>query len=84
MATTLLHLRSTTAGAVPTPEQLEVGEIAVNLVDKKWFTKRADGTVVCLNQLTLLDGGEILNTPATVPLSLWRAEISNKVYHWST
>lgn len=62
MATTLLHLRSTTPGAVPTPEQLEVGEIAVNLVDKKWFTKKADGTVVCINQLTVLDGGEVGNS----------------------
>lgn len=59
MATTLLHLRSTTPGAVPTAEQLAVGELAVNLVDKKWYTKKTDGTIVCLNHLLVLDGGEI-------------------------
>lgn len=59
MATTILHKSSATPGAVPTPEQLVPGEIAVNLADKKWYTKKTDGTIVCLNQLTVLDGGEI-------------------------
>ena len=59
MAITLLHKRSTTPGAVPTAQQLEVGELAINLADKKWFTKKANGAIVCLNYLTVLDGGEI-------------------------
>lgn len=63
MATILLHKRSTLPGAVPTAEELVPGEIAVNLADKKWFTKKTDGTVVCLNQLTVLDGGEITSGP---------------------
>lgn len=84
MATTLLHLRSTTPGAVPTAEQLSVGELAVNLADKKWFTKKADGTIVCLNQLTVLDGGEITDVSNVVGLSLWLADAADKTYHWST
>lgn len=84
MATPLLHLRSTTPGAVPTAEQLAVGEIAVNLADKKWYTKKADGTIVCLNQLTVLDGGEITDVANVVGLSLWRADAADKIYHWST
>jgi hypothetical protein len=83
MATTLLHLRSTTPGAVPTAEQLAVGELAVNLADKKWFTKKAGGTIVCLNQLTVLDGGEITDSASVESLSLWRAEAADKIYHWS-
>jgi hypothetical protein len=67
MAITLIHKNSTTPGAAPNASQLTPGEIAVNLADKKWFTKKADGTVVCLNQLTLLDGGEV-----TVPAAALR------------
>ena len=59
MAVTLRHKRSTTPGAVPQPADLAPGELAVNVADKKWFTKKADGTIVCLNFLTVLDGGEI-------------------------
>ena len=59
MAVTIINKHSETAGAVPTAANLQLGEIAVNLADKKWFIKKADGTVVCLNQLTVLDGGEI-------------------------
>jgi hypothetical protein len=58
-AVTLLHKKSETPGAVPTAAQLTPGEIAINLADKKWFTKTTAGTVVCLNFLTVLDGGEI-------------------------
>jgi hypothetical protein len=59
MAVTLVHKRSSTPGAVPTAADLAPGELAVNVADKKWFTKKIDGTVVCLNFLTVLDGGEI-------------------------
>jgi len=60
MAITLVHKKSTVSGAVPAAGQLTVGEIAVNLADKKWFTKTTSGAIVCLNQITVLDGGEIL------------------------
>lgn len=56
---TLLHKRSAVPGAVPAPEVLAAGELAVNLADKRWFLKKDDGTVVCINNLTVLDGGEI-------------------------
>ena len=56
---TLLNKRSETPDSVPPPTDLVVGEIAVNLADKKWFTKTTTGDVVCLNQLLLLDGGEV-------------------------
>jgi hypothetical protein len=62
MAITLIHKKSSVPGAVPTAAQLSVGELAVNLADKKWFTKTTAGSVVCLNQIVLLDGGEILSS----------------------
>lgn len=44
----LIPLKSEVAGRVPTGTQVDVGEIAVNLTDRKIFSKRTDGTVVVL------------------------------------
>ena len=46
MANIIQIKRSSTAAAVPTAIQLAVGELAVNLADKKLFSKTAGGTVV--------------------------------------
>jgi len=45
MANTIQIKRSSTAAAVPTAGQLAVGELAVNLVDRKLFSKNVAGTV---------------------------------------
>jgi hypothetical protein len=46
MANTIQIKRSSTAGSAPTAEQLAQGELAVNLVDKRMFTKNASNEVV--------------------------------------
>jgi hypothetical protein len=46
MSNTIQIKRSTTAGAVPTAGQLAQGELAVNLADRKLFTKNASNVVV--------------------------------------
>lgn len=51
--------RSATAGAVPAPGQLVLGELAVNLTDGLVFLKRADGSIVAIG-----------NAPGTVPYDL--------------
>lgn len=79
MPLTLINKKSTTPGVVPAAADLHPGEIAVNAADKKWFTKTNAGVVVCLNVLTVLDGGEIRGPG----LPLWRAELSDPIYHWS-
>jgi len=56
---TIINKHSETVGAVPAATVMSVGEIAVNTADKKWFTKTINDGIVCLNQLTVLDGGEI-------------------------
>lgn len=43
--TRIITKHSTTAGAVPTASQLEVGELAVNTADNKVFTKHTDGSI---------------------------------------
>jgi hypothetical protein len=62
MANTIQIKRSSTAASVPTSGQLAVGELAVNLADKKLFTKDASNEVVelttpvfVINSLTTAD-----------------------------
>lgn len=56
MSTVVQIKRSETSGSEPTAGDLEVGELAVNLVDKKLFSKATDGTVVTIGGVAV-DGG---------------------------
>ena len=40
--------KSTVAGKVPVPTDLDIGELAVNTADKKLYTKHSDGSVVLI------------------------------------
>ena len=51
--------RSGAPGLAPSPDQLVLGELAVNTADGKLFLKRSDGTVV-----------EVGNAPGTVPFDV--------------
>ena len=57
MSTVVQIKRSETTGAEPAAGDLAVGELAVNLVDKKIFSKKTDGTVVALGGVEVNDGG---------------------------
>lgn len=46
MANKLILKRSSVASKVPLATDLEVGELAVNLVDQKLYSKKSDGTVI--------------------------------------
>ena len=46
MATKIIHKKSSVANRIPVATDLEVGEIALNLADKKIYSKQTDGTVV--------------------------------------
>lgn len=46
MATKLIAKKSSVADKVPLATDLDIGELAINLVDKKLYSKQADGTVV--------------------------------------
>lgn len=46
MPTTIVIKNSSTSGSVPTAGQLTQGELAVNVTNRKIFTKNASGTVV--------------------------------------
>ena len=46
MATKIIHKKSSVAEKIPLATDLEVGEIALNLADRKIYSKQTDGTVV--------------------------------------
>lgn len=56
MSTIVQVKRSETQGSEPTSADLAVGELAVNLTDKKIFSKKTDGTVVSLGGVEVNDG----------------------------
>lgn len=53
MATTIIHKKSSVLGRVPLGADLAVGELALNLVDKKIYTKQVGGDVIDLTKLPL-------------------------------
>lgn len=55
MANTIQHKRSTSAGAVPTTGQLATGELALNLTDKKIYSKDGSGNVVEMSPTVIAD-----------------------------
>jgi hypothetical protein len=57
MATVVQIKRSETGGAAPVGADLAIGELAVNLVDRKIYSKKTDGTVVSLGGVAVNDGG---------------------------
>ena len=48
MANTIILKKSSTASSVPAAGSLQPGELAVNLADKKLYTKTTGGTVILL------------------------------------
>ena len=46
MATKIIHKKSSVGNKIPLASDLEVGELALNLQDKKIYSKQTDGTVV--------------------------------------
>ena len=58
MATKIIHKKSSVAGKVPLATDLEVGELAINLADKKLFSKDSGGNVV---EITTGGGGGATN-----------------------
>ncbi len=65
MSTVVQVKRSETTGSEPTAGDLAVGELAVNLTDKKIFSKKTDGTVVALGGVEV-DGGAGVTSVATI------------------
>ena len=71
MATVIKPKRSSVTGKLPKGENLEVGEIALNLADKKLYTKQADGTIIAISDHTEADYAlDDLSNVGTLPTSV--------------
>src|SRR6056300_1231872 len=75
MATKIILKKSSISGNIPTAEQLDVGEVAVNLADQKLFSKTATGDVVEIGGASALNSFTDISyidfdTTATVEPSL--------------
>ncbi|OUU24679.1 MAG: hypothetical protein CBB97_11345 [Candidatus Endolissoclinum sp. TMED37] len=58
MSTVIKPKRSETAASVPAGSDLEAGEIAINLADKKLYSKTTGGTVTQIGGMEVKDGDE--------------------------
>lgn len=69
MATQVILKKSSEEGKIPLSSQLEPGELAVNLFDRKLYSKRADGTVIEVGSgITGNVGFQFVNqTASTIP-----------------
>jgi len=52
MATVIKPKKSETASAVPTTDDLAVGEICMNVVDQKIYTRKSDNSIVVIASTT--------------------------------
>ena len=59
--------RSNVAGHAPSPEQLEVGEIALNMADALLYFKEPDGTIKSVNSSSTIDAINSLTLDNTTP-----------------
>ena len=60
MANIIRHKRSSTPGSVPTPDDLSLGELAINVADGRVFSKKIDGSVFDVAAVGSVDGGELV------------------------
>lgn len=60
---------------MPTAAQVDSGEIAVNLSDRKIYSKKTDGTVVALGRSSIADSTDVKGsvTPANGQLLAWNS-----------
>jgi hypothetical protein len=68
MSTIVQIKRSETASAIPTSGQLAIGELALNLTDKKLFSKKANGDIVSIGGVGV-DGGSGTTSVGTIAFS---------------
>jgi hypothetical protein len=53
----IIPKRSEVSGKVPTSGQLNIGELAINIEDKKGYVKKSDGTILNIFNGEIADGG---------------------------
>lgn len=75
MANRLILKKSSVASKVPLAADLSVGELAVNLVDQKLYSKKADGTVVLVGS-GLGGAGDVQGPASSTDNAIARFDLS--------
>ena len=79
MPTKIKIKNSNSAGKIPTPADLDVAELAINLVDKKLYTKDSNGNVIIVSDVEHANEKEIIagteKDKLIDPLELYRASV---------
>lgn len=70
MANKIILKKTSTLGKVPLSTDLDIGEIAVNLVDQKLYSKDASGTVILVGSSANGGGGGLTQAQALKLVSL--------------
>lgn len=70
MATTIKIKRSETANSVPSASDLAIGELAMNPVDQKMYTKLSNNTVVEVAGIVDISGKEDAGTATAMAIAL--------------
>ena len=71
MATVIKPKRSFTASAIPTTSDLEIGELAMNVADGKFFTKLNASTIKEVGGASAVNIQSVLNTGNTTTTDLF-------------
>ena len=69
MAIVLKPKKSETASAVPTTSDLAVGEICVNVADRKIYTRKSDNSIVVVgSHIAAAVGGDVTGTVSNIQI----------------
>jgi hypothetical protein len=76
MANTIIPKKSSVAAKVPLAADLAVGELAVNLVDQKLYSKKSDGTVILVGS-GLGGAGDVIGAASSTDNAFVRFDGTN-------
>lgn len=62
MSRKITFKKSSVVGKVPTTQQLEIGEIALNLADKKIYSKNAQNEIIDFCPISRTEFDDLVNT----------------------
>jgi len=70
MAIVIKPKKSETASSIPTTNDLAVGEICINVVDQKIYTRKSDDSIVIVGNVTAAGVDEATATSKAVTMAI--------------
>ena len=85
MAIVLKPKKSETASAVPTTSDLAVGEICMNIADRKIYTRKSNNSIVIVSShVSDTVGGDLTGTVGNASIALGSDAAGDIMYHNGT